>query len=254
MDILGNGKVSLNEFQEYMSLIIRAINKVHPGATDNLLTEKEITLLFCKISSDKEYFDFSDFELVYNKKPELLSWIDYFKNNDEDVLYFINSNIKYLFLLQQNFFTNFHKLMSNFNIKNIKPATEEIDKYIKSIKHKRKNFILSGSVLNIRTIFENLSKAFNRNDINNNINHKETNEKSKFAKFSKTVEFEIERNNTNDNNINFNNNGFDQTTENKMPFSKMIELLDSNRDNTVGKILKYLLNILKIYNLFIFRY
>lgn len=164
IDKSNSGSVSVKDFQSYLSLIIGAIKKVHPGATDNLLSEKEINILFFKISNGKTTFNFTQFEQIYYKKPELLSWIDYFKNNDEEVLFHINLNLKYLILLQENFFGNFSKLMeecvSNADF-NINPAIDEINKYIKSIKNKRREFIHAGSVFNIRTVFENLTNAFN---------------------------------------------------------------------------------------------
>jgi hypothetical protein len=103
--------VSKQNFIDYLNLILNAIKKVHPSAAENMLTEKEMEILFKKISKNREFFTLEDYENMYNKKPELLSWIDYFKNNDEDILFSMDNNIKKLLLESQNFFVNFHKML-----------------------------------------------------------------------------------------------------------------------------------------------
>lgn len=103
--------VSKQNFIDYLNLILNAIKKVHPSAAENMLTEKEMEILFKKISKNREFFTLEDFEYIYNKKPELLSWIDYFKNNDEDILFSMDNNIKKLLQESQNFFSNFYKLI-----------------------------------------------------------------------------------------------------------------------------------------------
>lgn len=170
MDTSGEGQISLENFENYLNLIIAAIKKVHPGASDNLLSSKEISLLFNKISNNKATFSYTDFEYVYHKKPELLSWIDYFKNNDEDVLFLINQNLKNLLYTMESFFGNFAELMNNTLLDektaefNLNPAINEIKKFCKLIENKRKQFVHLGGVFSIRTIFENLTKSFNVND------------------------------------------------------------------------------------------
>jgi hypothetical protein len=164
MDKRDDGFITQEDFEDYLSLIIAAIKKVHPTATDNLLTSKEIELLFKKISDGKDVFSYSEFENMYYKKPELLSWIDYFKNNDEEVLYFINKNLKVLITAQEKFFENLKNIMINLNITddyfNLNPAIDEINKFCRIIEAKRKKFLHSGSIFNIRTIFDNLTKSF----------------------------------------------------------------------------------------------
>lgn len=193
IDKSDSGLISVKNFQDYLNLIISAIKKVHPGATDNLLSEKEISILFNKISNGKENFNFTQFEQIYYKKPELLSWIDYFKNNDEEVLYYINMNLKYLFLLQENFFSNFSKIIENLNQSyndiNLNPAIDEISKYIKAIKDKRRDFIHAGSVFNIRTVFENLTNAFNNDPATVKQTEKEKKEPKTFAHKNKIFDF-----------------------------------------------------------------
>jgi hypothetical protein len=167
MDQDGNGLITLESFKQYLDLIIGAIKKVHPGASDNLLTDNEIKILFNKISSNGKNFTFTEFENIYSKKPELLSWIDYFKNNDEEVLYFIGKTMKNLLNSQFDFYTNFSKIIETVlrnNNDNVafafNPICSHIDHYCKSIDKKRKDFMHSGSIFNIRTIFDNLSKPF----------------------------------------------------------------------------------------------
>jgi len=111
IDVDHDGVVSLSEFQNYLSLIISAIKKVHPGTLSNNLTEKEIESLFKKISGGKDEFNYSQFQNVYHNKPTLLSWMDYFKNNDTEILYSINVNIKELMVLLKRFFSNFSKIL-----------------------------------------------------------------------------------------------------------------------------------------------
>jgi Ca2+-binding EF-hand superfamily protein len=165
MDKSSDGTITCDEFENYLNLIISAIKKVHPGAMDNLLSQREMKKLFQNISNNKESFNYADFELVYHKKPELLSWIDYFKNNDEEVLYLINNNLKTLIKILETFFHNFHHAMQNtLNTRsemfNLTQATEEITKFCILIERKRKNFINSEKGFNIRTILQNLTKSF----------------------------------------------------------------------------------------------
>jgi Ca2+-binding EF-hand superfamily protein len=165
MDKKDDGFITHEDFQSYLYLIIEAIKKVHPTVTDNLLTGKEIEMLFKKISDGKDVFTYNQFESMYYKKPELLSWIDYFKNNDEEVLYFVNKNLLMLIATQEKFFENMKNILINLNITddhfNLNPAIDEINKFCRIIEAKRKKFLHSGSVFNIRTIFDNLTKAFN---------------------------------------------------------------------------------------------
>ncbi len=167
MDKSDTGVITKTDFEEYLNLIIAAIKKVHPTATDNLLTSREIEILFRKISDGKEVFTNIDFENIYHKKPELLSWIDYFKHNDEDVLYLINKNLKKLIQIQGNFFENMTNIMTNILSQGenlyLEDAIKEIDSFCEIVEHKKKKFLYSGSVFNIRTVFENLTKSFNEN-------------------------------------------------------------------------------------------
>lgn len=177
MDKKGDGQITLEEFEDYLNLIIAAIKKVHPGAADNLLSPKEVKMLFEKIANtEKSTFSFQDFEKVYVEKPELLSWIDYFKNNDEEVLYIINNNLRELLLMFQKFFKEFSKVMrveddlrldemdNNFEYFNnyFSSAIDAINVFCKAIEKKRKFFVNSAGGFNIRNIFANLTKSFEK--------------------------------------------------------------------------------------------
>jgi len=128
--------VSKQNFIDYLNLILSAIKKVHPSAAENMLSEKEMEILFKKISKNRDYFNLEDFETMYNKKPELLSWIDYFKNNDEDILFSMDNNIKKLLQESQIFFSNFHKNL----LKNDFFDVLKTDKYLSQIIINIENF------------------------------------------------------------------------------------------------------------------
>jgi Ca2+-binding EF-hand superfamily protein len=187
MDKTRDNEIDLAEFGEYINLLIAAIRKVHPQSTDNLFSQKDIKDLFNKIvNNNKTTFSYQDFEKVYMEKPDLLSWIDYFKNNDEEVLYLINHNLRGLLFTLQTFFERFSKIMnethtnsgtaySNFEkdlkLFDLNPAINEIDRFCKAIDKRRKVFLNSAGRFNIRTIFEKLTKSFNDTMNINNREH-----------------------------------------------------------------------------------
>lgn len=174
MDLSRNGFIDKAEFENYISLIIGAIKKVHPGAEENLLSSEEIDLLFKKIAENKEYFTYMQFEDVYFNKPHLLSWIDYFKNNDHEVLSFININIKTLFVLFDRFYGNIGKIFDqilkmNGNTFNFESVIKEIEKFHKVMESKKKEFLDAESAFNIRSIFDDLTQT-NANNFDQNYN------------------------------------------------------------------------------------
>ena len=118
MDFNNSGNINLSNFTKYINLIIGAVRKVNPGLKSELFSEEDIEVLFNKISNNKEYFTYDEFAMVYNEKPELLSWIDYFKNDSNDILLIVHKNIKKIIKNLYNF---------NFKINNI----------IKSYRHKK---------------------------------------------------------------------------------------------------------------------
>ena len=52
----------------------------------DLMSERDIELLFFHISKGKSSFSYDEFEDIYREKPELVSWFDYFKNDKGDIL------------------------------------------------------------------------------------------------------------------------------------------------------------------------
>lgn len=176
-----NDKVELKEFTDYLQLILGAIKKVHPAATDNLLTKKDMEILFYKISKNRKSFNYDDFENIYHKKPELISWIDYFKKNDDDILYSMDDNIKKLVHISLKFFENF-SLKSNQNlfsmIQNdsyLKDTVYDIDNFCKKLdKEKKKIDDLYG--FDLKRILHKQEprfsmKSFNETNNNNNNNN-----------------------------------------------------------------------------------
>ena len=154
--------VNYQEFEDYITLIIAAITKVHPSASDNLLTQREIEMLFGKIANNKDSFGFKDFERIYSEKPELLSWIDYFKNNDEEVLCMLHRNIREMLSVLGKFCSDFPKNLKEvkFNSKllvNLEKPIDAINKFSNFVKKKKKHFIQNVTEFSIRDIFENLT-------------------------------------------------------------------------------------------------
>ena len=86
MDFNNDGQITFNEFYKYINLIIGAVRKVNPYLKSELFSKDDIKVLFNKISNNKEYFTYDDFFIVYNEKPEIISSIDYFKNDSDDSL------------------------------------------------------------------------------------------------------------------------------------------------------------------------
>jgi hypothetical protein len=172
------GEVTLDKFTDYLNLIMAAIRKVHSCKNDeNLLSDKEIKLLFNKISNGKNSFDYNDFEKVYSDKPELLSWVDYFKNNDEEALLVINDNLRLLLTMMRRFFLRFSNIMQDTltNASNnngeafLKDAIKEINTFCKTIHKTRNKFNNMDGVFNLRSVLENLTKSFNDTKLNPNL-------------------------------------------------------------------------------------
>jgi hypothetical protein len=176
MDVRRVKEVSMKEFEDYIKLLIAAIQKVHPSVTDNFFSSKDIRDLFKQIATNnKNHFTEEDFLKVYLEKPELISWIDYFKNNDGEVLLLINNNLKSLLNVLSLFFKDFSKVMeSSYHMGSIEAedlknydltsAIKLIEKFSKTVDKCRKDFIDSANKFSIRSVFQNLTKSFG--DIN----------------------------------------------------------------------------------------
>ena len=113
MDYSGDGKITLQNFKNYISLIMMAVRKVNPGVMPDLLSDSDVKNLFYKISDGKDTFTFDNFKKVYDEKPELVSWIDYFKNSNNDILLIINDNIRLLIRTIREFLNSFAQNLKN---------------------------------------------------------------------------------------------------------------------------------------------
>ncbi len=175
MDTSNNGKITLQNFTLYINLIIGAVMKVNPGLKKDLFTEEDISLLFYKISKNKDFFSYDDFESIYHEKPELLSWIDYFKNDSNDTLLIVHTYFKKVIKILLNFTGEFMMFLkkirkgNGYNGKNtndsiIVDLREKIQKFKSEIDGYDKKFINYANCnrFNMRNVFEKIQK--NQND------------------------------------------------------------------------------------------
>ena len=108
IDIEQKGKIELIDFREYIYLIINTVKKVNNTlAKNDLMSDKDIEYLFYHLSQGKEFFTYDEFESVYQEKPELVSWFDYFKNDKEDILLIINEFIPIILKVFNEFIRTF---------------------------------------------------------------------------------------------------------------------------------------------------
>ena len=114
MDFNNSGNINLENFTKYINLIIGAVRKVNPGLKSELFSEEDIEVLFNKISNNKEYFTYDEFAMIYNEKPEILSWIDYFKNDNNDILLIIHKYIKKIIKYLYNFNYKINNIIKNY--------------------------------------------------------------------------------------------------------------------------------------------
>jgi hypothetical protein len=166
IDISNSNRVSFSDFENYLNIIITAIKKVHPNVEDNLITNKEMRALFDKISNNKEFFTYKDFEDIYFNKPFLLSWIDYFKNNDNDLLKFLNTNVKVLLIYLNRFTVNISTILKDFknNCEDnnfFKLLINEIETFVGVINQKKIDLYKNNSTLKIKNIFK-INKSRNK--------------------------------------------------------------------------------------------
>ena len=113
MDFNNDGQISLEEFNKYINLIIGAVRRVNPYLKSELFSKEDIKVLFNKISNNKDFFTYDEFFMIYNEKPEIVSWIDYFKNDSDDSLLVLNKYIKSIF---KNFYNFSNKIINMFKI------------------------------------------------------------------------------------------------------------------------------------------
>ena len=201
MDFNNDGQITFNEFYKYINLIIGAVRKVNPYLKSELFSKDDIKVLFNKISNNKEYFTYDDFFIVYNEKPEIISWIDYFKNDSDDSLLIFH---KYIKKIIRNFFKfskdiiNLFKNSRKKNFENEKNGEEEwtqlqslvndikqlIDDFSKEMEKQNNKFMnfAKNNEISLRNLLSILSQngqdyfEEDKNDessilINNNINN-----------------------------------------------------------------------------------
>ena len=150
MDFNNNGNINLPNFKKYINLIIGAVRRVNPSLKSELFSEEDIEVLFNKISNNKEYFTYNEFATVYNEKPEILSWIDYFKNDNNEILLIIHQNIKKIIKNLYNFNYQINSTIKNYRHQNYEKGTN---------KNKFKDFL--NLMIKIQNIFNNFKNNIN---------------------------------------------------------------------------------------------
>jgi hypothetical protein len=154
-----NGKrVTLEQFTNYIKLIMNAVKKVTYNSNQELMSQSDINDLFYHISKQQPYFTCKDFEEAYRDKPELISWFDYFKNNKSDVLISINSSIQRLLYLVNKFLASFMDdlidILDNKKKIDVKSIIENVMEYSRNLENERKKFLKTISKFNIRWALE----------------------------------------------------------------------------------------------------
>ncbi len=191
MDMKQKGKIELEDFQSYINLIINTVKKVNNTITKkDLMSDKDIEYLFYHISKGKTFFTYNDFENIYQEKPELVSWFDYFKNDKEDILLLIHEFVPVILKIFNDFICNFMNdlflLLDKEKEINLDLIFQKVLNYSNKIEKIMDQFRKKVSKFNITSAFNNLKKQnYNKRkliyDLQNNIfesdfNHKETNE------------------------------------------------------------------------------
>ena len=189
-------------------------------------------ILFKSISNNKDHFNFEDFRLIYEQKPLLLSWIDYFKKDEAEMIPDMDESIKELLSLQFKFFKQFGKIVEetislNGNKFNFTSAINKIEEFCNIFEKHNLKIEKYSSRINIRNIIDKfktpkfhhtadfkMKKFLSRNTL-----EIEENEKYEQSNFMKTEEF------TNKKSI---NEKFVKSS--KMTLPKIIEVIEDGRD------------------------
>ena len=182
IDIKQKGIIELEDFKSYINLIINTVNKVNNTLTKkDLMSEKDIEFLFYYISQGKTYFTYKEFKNIYEEKPELVSWFDYFKNDKEDILLLINEYIpillKIFYDLIYNFITDIFVLIDKEKEINLELIFQRVLNYSHKLEIIIDKFTKKISKLSFTNAFYNLKKqndkSYNKNkfifDIKNKI-------------------------------------------------------------------------------------
>ena len=163
IDTKQKGKIELEDFQSYINLIINTVKKVNNTLTKkDLMSEKDIEYLFYHISQGKSYFTYSDFENIYQEKPELVSWFDYFKNDKEDILLIMHEFIPIMLKIFNDFICIFMNdlflLLDKEKEINLDLIFQKVLNYSNKLEKLMTRFINKVSKFNISNAFYNLNK------------------------------------------------------------------------------------------------
>ena len=177
IDIKNKGKVEMEDFKSYIYLIINTVKKVNNAYNkDDLMSEKDIEILFYHISKGKNYFSYDDLENIYKEKPELVSWFDYFKNDKEDIFLIIHENIQSMLSIFNEFVSNF---MNDLFLSldkgkqiNLELLFENVKKYSAKMDKNMNIFIKKISKFNISSALYHLqNKDYDKNNLINDLQH-----------------------------------------------------------------------------------
>ena len=162
IDIEQKGYIELKDLSSYINLIINTVKKVDNTLTKtDLMSEKDIEILFYHISKGKSSFSYDDFENIYREKPELVSWFDYFKNDKGDILLLIHENmeiiLKEIYSFLCSFMNDIFLLLDNEKEINLELIFQNVLNYNSRIEKIISNFISSISKFKITSIFSTIN-------------------------------------------------------------------------------------------------
>ena len=170
IDIEQKGKIELVDFREYIYLIINTVKKVNNTMTKNdLMSDKDIEYLFYHLSQGKEFFTYDDFETIYQEKPELVSWFDYFKNDKEDILLIINEFIPIILKVFNDFIRTFINdlflLLDKEKEINLDLISQKVSNYSGKMEKILGGFIQKVSKFNITSAFYLKQQNYNKRNL-----------------------------------------------------------------------------------------
>ena len=171
MDTNQKGKIELEDFKSYINLIINTVKRVNNTlAKKDLMSDKDIEYLFYHISKGKNFFSYSDFENIYQEKPELVSWFDYFKNDKEDILLILHQYIPNVLKVFNEFLCNFmNDLFLVFDKEkeiNLELIFQEVLNYSDKLERIMNIFIKKLSKFTITNAFTNIkNQNYNKSNL-----------------------------------------------------------------------------------------
>ena len=162
IDIQQKGYIELKDLSSYINLIINTVKKVDNTLTKtDLMSEKDIEILFYHISKGKSSFSYEDFENIYREKPELVSWFDYFKNDKGDILLIIHENmeiiLKEIYSFLCSFMNDIFLLLDNEKEINLELIFQNVLNYNSKIEKVISNFISRISKFKITSVFSKVN-------------------------------------------------------------------------------------------------